>query len=85
MKRSWLLRVLQKHPWLLIVLLLGLPGTAKAADGTAANGFLVALDAVFAYLVAVLSQVLFFSIGGIPFIVLWLIVGAIFLRCGWVS
>lgn len=61
-----------------------LPGTAKAADGTAANGFLVALDAVFAYLVAILSQVLFFSIGGIPFIVLWLIIGAIFLRCGWV-
>lgn len=87
MKRSWLLRVLQKHPWLLIVLLLGLPGTAKAADGTAANGFLVALDAVFAYLVAVLSQVLFFSIGGIPFIVLWLIIGAIFftLRMGFVN
>jgi len=87
MKRSWLLRVLQKHPWLLIVLLVGLPGTAKAADGTAANGFLVALDAVFAYLVAVLSQVLFFSIGGIPFIVLWLIIGAIFftLRMGFVN
>jgi AGCS family alanine or glycine:cation symporter len=87
MKRSWLLRVLQKRPWLLIVLLLGLPGTAKAADGTAANGFLVALDAVFTYLVAVLSQVLFFSIGGIPFIVLWLIVGAIFftLRMGFVN
>jgi len=73
-----LLRVLQKHLWLLAVVLLALAETAIAAEGTAGSGFVTGVDTVFAYLVAALSQLLLFSIGGMPFIVLWLIIGAIF-------
>ena len=61
--------------------------TAQASDQTAKSGFLATIEAVFSYFVAALSKVLFFSIGGMPFIVLWLIVGAIFftLRMGFIN
>lgn len=88
MKSSWFLKVLQKHSWLLvIVLLLASAQTAQASDQTAKSGFLATIEAVFSYFVAALSKVLFFSIGGMPFIVLWLIVGAIFftLRMGFIN
>ncbi len=81
------MRVLQKYSWLLGVLLLALPRIANAADGTATNGFLSAIDSIFASIVAGLSPILFFSIGGMPFIVLWLIIGAVFftLRMGLIN
>ncbi len=81
------MRVLQKYSWLLGVLLLALPRIANAADGRATNGFLSAIDSIFASIVAGLSPILFFSIGGMPFIVLWLIIGAIFftLRMGFIN
>lgn len=78
MKRSWLLRVLQIHPWLLVVLLVGLPGTALAAEEAAPGGFLGVIDAIFAAIVSALEKVIFFSVGGMPLVVLWLIIGAIF-------
>ncbi len=78
MKRSWLLRVLQKRPWLLVLLLLALPECALAAEEAAPGGFLGGIDAVFAAIVSSLEKVIFLSIGGMPLVVLWLIVGAIF-------
>ena len=78
MKRSWLLRVLQRRAWFSLLLLLALPGTALAADPAAPGGFLGGIDAVFAAIVSALGKVIFFSIGGMPLVVLWLIIGAIF-------
>lgn len=78
MKQSWLLRVLKRYSWLLVVLILSLPGVALAAEETAPSGFLGGINAVFAAIVSALEKIIFFSIGGMPFIVLWLIVGAIF-------
>jgi len=76
MNHHKLLDWLRKYPWLCLVLL-AIPSTAYAADGKP-TGILGAIDSIFSYLVAALSQVLFFSIGGMPFIVLWLIIGAVF-------
>lgn len=78
MKRSWLLRVLQKRPWLLVLLLLALPECALAAEEAAPGGFLGGIDAVFAAIVSALEKVIFLSIGGMPLVVLWLIIGGIF-------
>ncbi|MGL5926422.1 alanine/glycine:cation symporter family protein [Chroococcidiopsis sp.] len=86
MNHCKLLGWLKKSPWLCLVLL-AIPSTAYAAPGETTGGFLGAIDVIFANLVAGLSQVLFFSIGGMPFIVLWLIVGAIFftIRMGFIN
>lgn len=78
MPQSWLLRLLQNHPWLLVVLLVSLPGTALAAEASAPGGLLSRIDAVFAAIVSTLEKVIFFSLGGVPFVVLWLLFGAIF-------
>lgn len=67
-----------KISWPALVLLLALPGTALATEPVAKGGFLDRLDAIFAAIVAALAQILFFEIGGIPFIVLWLIIAAVF-------
>jgi AGCS family alanine or glycine:cation symporter len=88
MRQYSLLRVLRKSPVFSVVLLLVVSGTALAAEETTAdNGFLAQIDAVFSSLVDALSQVLFFSVGGLPFIVLWLIIGAVFftLRMGFIN
>ncbi len=77
MKRSWLLHVIKRYPWS-IVLLLALPGTALAAEEATPGGFLGGIDTVFAAIVSVLEKVVFLSIGGMPLVVLWLIIGAIF-------
>lgn len=76
--RSWLLRVVQRRLWLLVLLLVALPGTALAAEEAAPGGFLGAIDAVFAAIVSALEKVILLSIGGMPLVVLWLIIGAIF-------
>ncbi len=77
MKPSWLFRLLQKQPWLPLLLLL-VPGTALAAEEAAPGGFLGAIDTVFAAIVAALEKVIFFSVGGMPLVVLWLFLGALF-------
>ncbi|MBP0002046.1 MAG: alanine:cation symporter family protein [Cyanobacteria bacterium SID2] len=78
-----------KQRWFLFLLLLAVPTAALAqADAiTTERGFIDRLDAVFSTLVAWMAEVLFFSIGGIPLIVLWLAGGAIFftLRMGFVN
>ncbi|MEO0647842.1 MAG: alanine/glycine:cation symporter family protein [Cyanobacteria bacterium J06650_10] len=55
---------------------------ASAQEGTAeASGFLGGLEAAFQGVVDVLNQIFYFRIGGengFPFIVLWLVVGAVF-------
>ena len=77
MQKSLFLHVLQRHPWLLAMILV-LPGTALAADTSPSGGFLEGIDAVFSTIVSMLDRIIFFSIGGIPLVVLWLIIGAIF-------
>lgn len=58
--------------------LLLVPTLALAQDSENSGGFLATIDTFFASLVAFLSSILFFSIQGIPLVVLWLIGGAIF-------
>lgn len=77
MKWSWL-RVLQRWPWLSLVLLLAVPGTTLAAEEAAPTGFLGGIDTIFSAIVAALEKVIFFDIGGMPLVVLWLLVGAVF-------
>ncbi len=72
-----------KQRWLLFILLLALPTAAIAqevADESlnASGNILELIDNVFSRLVAAMAEVLFFSLGGIPLIVLWLIGGAVF-------
>ncbi|MFP4219056.1 MAG: alanine/glycine:cation symporter family protein [Phormidium sp.] len=72
-----------RQRWLLFIVLLAFPTAAiaqEAAQG-ASNGpqnILVLIDSIFSGLVESMAEVLFFSIGGIPLIVLWLIGGAVF-------
>ncbi len=75
--KSSRLPILQRCPWIL-VLLLFIPTTALAAQETNSVGFLGRIDTVFAAIVSALEKVIFLSIGGMPLVVLWLIVGAIF-------
>lgn len=58
--------------------LLLVPTIALAQDTDSSGGFLATIDAFFVSLVTFLSNILFFSIQGVPLIVLWLIGGAIF-------
>lgn len=67
-----------RRAWLALALVLALPGTALAAESTAPGGFLGAIDAVFAAIVAALEKIIFFDIAGMPLVVLWLIIGAVF-------
>ena len=68
-----------KQRWILFVLLLAFPTAALAQSQDATQGNLFAtLNDFFAQIVAAMETVLFFSIGGIPFIVIWLIGGALF-------
>ncbi len=67
-----------KRSWLYILLFCSLPTIALAADEPAGNAFLTGIDAVFSQLSKVVFDVLFFSIGGFPLIVLWLLFAAIF-------
>ena len=72
-----------RQRWLLFIILLALPTAAiaqEAAQDTSdgPENILVWIDSIFSGLVAAMAQVLFFSLGGIPLIVLWLIGGAIF-------
>ncbi|MEW6491291.1 MAG: alanine/glycine:cation symporter family protein [Cyanobacteriota bacterium] len=68
----------RKIAWLTLALLLTLPGTVLAAEEASSLGFLDRMDAVFGAIVAGLEKTLFLEIGGIPLIVLWLVIAAIF-------
>ncbi len=72
---------MRKNTVCLVLLFLAM-STAAIAQGEASTansgGLLQVIDSVFAQIVAVMSSVLFFSISGIPLIVLWLVSGAIF-------
>ncbi len=65
---------------LLFLLIPLVPTVAIAAEEapTEESGFLGLLDAVFSQIVNFLAQIFFLEIFGLPFIVLWLIAGAIF-------
>ncbi|MGB6296889.1 MAG: alanine/glycine:cation symporter family protein [Rivularia sp. (in: cyanobacteria)] len=79
---------LLKSRWLLTLLLCLIPTVALAQDEAAGEPSLInTVDAAFTKFVDAISQVLFFSVGGFPLIVLWLIVGAIFftVRMGFVN
>jgi AGCS family alanine or glycine:cation symporter len=76
-----------KRQWLLTVILCLIPTVALAQDEAAGEPFINSLDAAFAQFVKVIFDVLFFSIGGFPLIVIWLIFGAVFftIRMGFVN
>ncbi|MEL6461516.1 MAG: alanine/glycine:cation symporter family protein [Cyanobacteria bacterium J06621_15] len=76
-----------KRQWLLTVILCLIPTVALAADEAAGEPFLQSLDKAFGQVVKVIFDILFFSIGGFPLIVLWLIGGALFftVRMGFVN
>ena len=88
LKVNWSKNILKVFPrsltalqiWLIgfLIFIPLLPQLAQAAETESTGGFLGALDTVFSRLVEILGTVLFFEIAGIPFIVLWLIGGAIF-------
>lgn len=78
---------LLKRPWLLTLLLCLIPTAVFAQDEAAGEPFIQSLDAAFGEVVKAIFNVLFFSIGGFPLIVVWLIFGAVFftVRMGFVN
>ena len=80
------LRLLRISSLLLLLLIPLIPTVAFAAEATE-SGFLSAIDSVFSSIVDFLATIFFFEIAGIPFIVLWLIVAAIFftVRMGFIN
>jgi alanine or glycine:cation symporter, AGCS family len=88
MRNRRLLYRLQKSPWIgLSLVILAIPSAVYAAEGETTGGILGIIDRTFSHLVEALSKILFFSIAGMPFIVLWLIVGATFftIRMGFIN
>lgn len=69
---------MKRRAWLYLIIFLSIPTAALAREQTAGSSLIESIDAVFSKFVAAIFQVLFFSIGGFPLIVLWLICGAIF-------
>ena len=83
-----MLRFIFKRPWLLFTIALwSIPTVVFAADEATGNPIVNAIDSVFSNIVEVIANVLFFSIGGFPLIVLWLVCGALFftVRMGFVN
>ena len=76
-----------KRIWFLSIFLCFIPTVALAADEAAGNPLLKTIDNGFTQITTIISSFLFFSIAGVPLIVLWLICGAIFftLRMGFVN
>jgi len=67
-----------KHSWLLDALFTSISTTVLAAQNISPSGLLSGIDAIFAAIVSALEKVIFLSIGGMPLVVLWLLLGAIF-------
>lgn len=86
-----LIRTFPRALWLALATLLAVPTLVWAAEEDGQSGIFGLIDTLFAnYLVPVLEKFLFFTIGGpngIEFIVLWLIIGAVFmtLRMGFIN
>jgi len=79
---------MKQQSWLLILAILSVPSIALAqADATVLAGFTDDLNTLFSTMVNAMSQVLFFKLGGVPLLVLWLIGGAVFftLRMGFIN
>lgn len=78
---------MKKRTWLYAILFLSIPSAVWAAEEAAGNDPFAAVDAVFSQIVAVIFKILFFSVGGFPLIVLWLVAGAIFftIRMGFIN
>jgi len=78
---------MKKRTWLYAILFLSIPSAVWAAEEAAGNDPFAWVDAIFSPIVGVVFSVLFFSVGGFPLIVLWLIVGAIFftIRMGFIN
>ena len=81
---------MRKNSIWLVLLFLAVPTAVIAQAEEAASesgGLLDGINNLFANIVAAMSSVLFFSIGGIPLIVIWLISGAIFytIRMGFIN
>ncbi|MGK7921370.1 MAG: alanine/glycine:cation symporter family protein, partial [Trichodesmium sp.] len=69
---------MKRQSWLYILLFLLIPTVALAAEPETTDSFIKSIDQTFSNFVNVIFSILFFSIGGFPLIVLWLIIGAIF-------
>ncbi|MEM1169009.1 MAG: alanine/glycine:cation symporter family protein [Cyanobacteria bacterium P01_H01_bin.35] len=69
---------MKRLTWLYMFLFLLIPTVALAAEPETADSFITTIDQAFLSFVNVIFSILFFSIGGFPLIVLWLIIGAIF-------
>lgn len=71
---------MRRRAWLYVLLFLSMPTVALAQDEAAGGGFLQSLNDGFAWFVNnIVFGILFFDAGtGFPFIVLWLIAGAVF-------
>lgn len=75
-------------PPFILLLLLAIPSTVLAQDAEASSpGLVGAINSGFSTIVGFMANILFFSIGGFPLIVLWLFVGAVFftLRMGFIN
>lgn len=67
-----------KYFWLLFALFTSVPATALAAQNTAPTSFISGIDGISTTIVSALEKVIFLSIGGMPLVVLWLLLGAVF-------
>jgi AGCS family alanine or glycine:cation symporter len=81
-----LLRIIKQKAWLLLLLIPLFPTIALAQE-VPDSGFLGGIDTVFSKIVDFLAAIFFFEILGIPLIVLWLVIAAIFFtfRMGFVN
>ncbi|NEP39311.1 MAG: alanine glycine permease, partial [Okeania sp. SIO2H7] len=69
---------MKRQTWLYILLFLLIPTVALAQEPETGQTFIQTIDRTFSSFVGVIFSILFFKIGGFPFIVLWLLIGAIF-------
>jgi AGCS family alanine or glycine:cation symporter len=67
-----------RKTWLYVILFFSMPAVALAQDEAAGRSFIENVNAIFSDFVAGFFAVLFFSVGGFPLIVLWLVCGAAF-------
>jgi len=69
---------MRRRAWLYVIFFLCVPTVAIAQEQATGGGFIASIDRIFSQIVAAIFSVLFFSIGGFPLIVLWLIAGGVF-------
>ena len=69
---------MKKKTWLYILLSILTPTVVLATEPEKGASFINSIDQGFSSFVDVIFNILFFSIGGFPLIILWLIIGAFF-------